>query len=151
MLFMPNTSFYLSVLQNAWTVSHSWQDVPANLCFLLMFITPLAEAVSDHINSLGISHFFHSSSLMVNIYFWHTHVRHLFCLRPFLSIYYRMHKQSHTLGKTFNKTQLSVDIHHPLAEGVSSHVNSPGISHLFSQLISDGEYFYLTYVVYAYY
>ena len=68
-------------------------------------------------------------------------------------MYYRMHKRSHTLGKMFNKIQLSVDVHHPLAEGVSSHVNSPGISHLhvFSQLISDGEYFYLTYVVYAHY
>ena len=55
------------------------------------------------------------------------------------------------IGKIFNEDQLSVDVHHPLAEGVSNHINSPGISHLFSQLISDGEYFYLTYVVYAHY
>ena len=48
---------------------------------------------------------------------------------------------SHTLGKRFSKAELSADVHHPLNEGISSDVNSPGISHLFSQLISDGEHF----------
>ena len=41
-----------------------------------------------------------------------------------------MSKQSHTLGKTFGKAELSVDVYHPLADDVSG-----DLSHLFSQLI----------------
>ena len=48
-----------------------------------------------------------------------------------LSIYCRMSKQSHTLGKTFGIAELSVDVNHLLAEDVYDHVNSPGISHLY--------------------
>ena len=61
-----------------------------------------------------------------------------------LSVFCRMRGLSHTLGKRFSKAELSADVHHPLNEGISSDVNSPGISHLFSQLISDGEHFFLT-------
>ena len=39
-----------------------------------------------------------------------------------LSIYCRMHGLSHALGKTFSKAELSVDIHHPLADDISSDV-----------------------------
>ena len=40
-----------------------------------------------------------------------------------------MRRLSHTLGKTFGKAELSVDVHHPLTDYVSGDVNSPGISH----------------------
>ena len=57
---------------------------------------------------------------------------------------------SHTLGKMFGKAELSVDWRSsPLADDISSDINSPGISHLLSQLISDGEHLYLTNFVYA--
>ena len=62
-----------------------------------------------------------------------------------------MRRLSHTLGKTFSKAELSVDVHHPLADDISGDVNSPGISHLLSQLISDGEDLDLTDFVYAHY
>ena len=73
-----------------------------------------------------------------------------------LSVFCRMRGLSHTLGKRFSKAELSADVHHPLNEGISSDVNSIGISHLFSQLISDGEhffwhYYYFTYFAYAHY
>ena len=55
---------------------------------------------------------------------------------------------SHTLGKTIGKAELSVDVHHPLADDISSDVNSPGVFHLFLQLISDGEHYFLTYLTY---
>ena len=69
----------------------------------------------------------------------------------FLSIYCRMRRLSHTLDKAFSKAELSVDIHHPLTDDISGDINSTGISHLFSQLIYDGEYLDFTYFVYAHY
>ena len=70
-----------------------------------------------------------------------------------LSLYCRMHKQSHTLGKTFGIAEFSVNVHHLLAEDVSGHINSPGIimSLIFSQLTSDGEHLDLTHFAYAHY
>ena len=62
-----------------------------------------------------------------------------------------MRKQSHTLDKMFGKAELSVDIHHLLADDVSGQVNSPGISRLFSQLISGDEHLDLTHFVYPHY
>ena len=38
-----------------------------------------------------------------------------------------MHKQSHTLCKIFSKAELTVDVHHPLADDISSDINSPDI------------------------
>ena len=69
-----------------------------------------------------------------------------------LSVY--LVQESHTLGKMFVKAGLSVDVHHPLADDVSSDNNSPGLSHLFSQLIYDDEHFFsdiVTYFAYAHY
>ena len=59
-----------------------------------------------------------------------------------------MRRLSHTLGKTFGKAELSVDIYHPLADDISGDINSPGIFHLFLQLISNGEHYFLTYLTY---
>ena len=53
-----------------------------------------------------------------------------------LFIYCRMRKQSHTLGNTFGKAELSVDVHHLF---------------IFSQLIYDGEHLDLTHFAYAHY
>ena len=47
-----------------------------------------------------------------------------------------MHKQSHTLRKTFGKAKLSADVHHLLADDISSDVNSPGNSHSSSMMVN---------------
>ena len=47
-----------------------------------------------------------------------------------------------TLGKMFSISEISVDVHHLLADVIFGHINSPGISHLISQLISNGEHLF---------
>ena len=106
---------------------------------LLTHSSPLADDISVMSTILAYSvylTYFHSSYLMVNIY-------PLTCLTYFvffpfaifyLSVYCRMRGWSHTLGKAFSKAELSVDVHHPLAHDFTGHINSPGISHLISQL-----------------
>ena len=59
-----------------------------------------------------------------------------------LSTYCRMCKQFQTFGKMFGKAELFVDVHHPLADDVSGDDNSSGLSHLFSQLVSDYEHLF---------
>ena len=105
---------------------------------------PLADDISSDINSPdNYFTYFYSLPLMVNIYF--LDLSHLFLLMPitiffYLSSYCWMHGHSNTLGNTFSKAKLSVDVRHPLADYISGHVNSLGISYLISQLIYDGEH-----------
>ena len=107
---------------------------------------PLADDISGDDNSSGLSHLF---SQLVSDY------EHLFSdifstILPVpitifsLSIYCRMCRLSQALGKMLSKAELSVDVHHHLTDDVSGDVNSPGISHLLSELISDSEHLYLT-------
>ena len=59
--------FSLFILQDAQTVSHSWQDVRQSQVFCWCS-SPLADDVSGHVNSPGISHlYFHNSSMVVSI------------------------------------------------------------------------------------
>ena len=114
--------------------------VPTKLCFLLTFITPLAEGVSDHINSPGIPHLFSQlisdgEHLFPDIHMYVTYFA--FADYYILSVYLLLDAQkiSHS-GKTFNKAQLSLDVHYPLAESISNHVNSPGSSLVVNIFIS---------------
>ena len=66
----------------------------------------------------------------------------------FLSVFCRKHGLSQTLGKTFNKAKLSVDVHHPLAVDVSGHAH---LTYFHSLSLMVNIYFltYITYFVYA--
>ena len=108
---------------------------------------PLADDVSGDDNSSGLSHLF--SQLVSD-------GERLFSdMSPILpmpitifslSIYCRVCRLSHALGKMLSKAKLSVDVHHHLTGDVSGDVNSPGISHLLSELISDSEHLYLLFM-----
>ena len=55
------------------------------------------------------------------------------------------------LARHSAKPSSLLTVHHPLTDYVSSDINSPDISCLFSQLIYDGEHLDLTHFVYAHY
>ena len=96
--------------------------------------------------------YFHSSSLMVNIFFWHYYYFTYFAYAHYYFLLFVFVLQdTWTVSYSWQDVQLSVDVPHPLAYDVSSDVNSPGISHLFSQLIYDGEHLDLTHIFYAHY
>ena len=98
----------------------------------------LADDVSCHVNSPGTPHFF--IDIMSDGEHLYSDIMSPILLMPItvfsLSIYCRMSKQSHTLGNTFSKAELSVEVHHLF---------------YISQLIYDGEHLYLTHFAYAHY
>ena len=104
-------------------VSHFWQD-----CW---HSSPQADDVSCHVNSPGLSHLF-SQLISDREHLYLTHFVYAYYYLLSLSVLCRTHGLSHTLGKLFSKAKLSVDVHHPLADNVSCHVNSPGTPYLFS-------------------
>ena len=107
---------------------------------------PLADDVSGDDHSCGLSHLF--SQLIYDGERFFSDIMSPILPMPItifsLSIYCRMCRLSYALGKMLSKAELSVDVHHHLTGDVSGDVNSPGISHLLSELISDSEHLYLT-------
>ena len=95
---------------------------------------PLADDVSSDNDSPGLSRLF--SQLIYDDEHFFSDIMSPILPMPItifsMSNYCWMCKQSHTLSKTFSKVELSVDVHHPLADGISSDDNFPGLSHLFS-------------------
>ena len=70
----------------------------------------LADDIASDVNSPGISHF-HISSLVVNIYI--SPILFMPITSFYMSVFCRVRWLSHTLGKTFSKVELSVEVHHP--------------------------------------
>ena len=82
------SSLCLYMLQDEQTVSHSWQDIWNSQAFCWCS----SSSSWGHLWSCQLS--------------WHISL--IFSL----FIYCRMRKQSHSLGKTFGKAKLFVDVHH---------------------------------------
>ena len=102
---------------------------------------PLDDDVSGDVNSLAYLAYFHSSSMMVNIYISPTSFMPITTCSFYLSVFCRMRGLSHTLGKTFGKAELCWHSSPPSWRHLRWRQLS-GVSHSLSQLVSDGEHLF---------
>ena len=109
-------SVYL--LQDAYAVSHSRQDIQQSWALRWLSSPPSWQ----HFQWCQLS-WHHFTYFWWTFIFWHISpiLQLLIPITNFLicmSLYCRMHGLSHTLGNTFSKAELCVDVHHHLADDV---------------------------------
>ena len=135
---------YLSVFFRRWTINVQciWAVFSMQCIWALCWrSSPLADDVSSHINSPGISHlssqfisdgkhlFFDTSHLHVFVYAHYYLLLSVCILQDAQMFLYSWQDVPQSRALCWRSS--------PLADDVSGHVNSPVISHSFSQLIFD--------------
>ena len=145
--------YLLSVclLQDAWTVSRSWQGIQQSWAFCWCSSSPSSWLHWSHQFSWHISPIISQLALL----WWWTFI--LWHISPilfmpitiffYLSVCCRIMDCLILLARRSAKLSSMLTFITSIAD-ISGHVNSPGVSHLFSQLIYDGEHVYLTYFVF---
>ena len=91
---------------------------------------PLTDDISGDINSTGISHLF-SQLISDDEHLDFIHFVYAQCYLLSIRLLQNVQTISHS-WEDVQQSQASFDLHHPLADNVSGHVNSPGTPHLFS-------------------
>ena len=142
-LFVYAHYYRLSVclLQDTQMVSHhtlgkmfSISEISVDIRYSQLMISLVMSVL---LSSPGMSHLISQLTLISRYLWWWTFI--LWHISPilfmpitscilYLSVYCRMCGLSRTLGKKFSKAELSVDIHHPLADNFTGCISSSQLS-----------------------